>query len=205
MRIIKLIIIALLLMQATTATADTIANRFGFTGRVGFALPENVGDTQFINGNTETKSNVAWNLGCIYGFNDNLASELEVSILPRLDVEVAGIKAYETKLTDFALGLQYRFTPKNQLVPYIGAGIDAMKGSMKHVNGNSYDLDWTYGGHVKVGLDWFLTKGIALTADLRGVVATSGDINKGSTKVNEYDPLWVQGTIGLRLILPEKW
>lgn len=205
MRIIKLIIISLFLLQTTTALADTIANRFGFTGRVGFAIPESVGDAEFINGNTDTKSGVAWNLGCIYGFNDNLASELEVSILPKLNVDSGGIKAYEAKLTDIAIGLQYRFTPKSQLVPYIGAGVDAMKGSMTHVNGNNYDLDWTYGGHIKVGLDWFLTRGIALTADLRGVVATSGDINKGSTKVTEYDPLWVQGTIGLRLILPEKW
>lgn len=80
-----------------------------------------------------------------------------------------------------------------------------LKGNLKHVNGSDYDLDWAWGGHVGTGLDWFLTRGIALTADLRGTIAKSGDINSGSTKVNEYDPFWIQGTVGVRLILPEKW
>lgn len=205
MRIIRLMIILIIVMQAATAMADTIANRFGLTGRVGFAIPGKLGDAEFINGNTDTKNGLAWNGGLIYGFNDYLASELEVSYLPNLDVEIGGVKTYEAKLTDFAVGLQYRFMPKNQVVPYVGAGVDFIKGDLKHVNGNSYDLDWTYGGHISAGLDWFLTRGIALTADLRGTAAVSGDIERGDTKVNEYDPFWIQGTVGVRLILPEKW
>jgi len=203
----RLIVIGvfILSMFATTAMADTIANRFGFTGRVGFAIPGKLGDAEFINGTTETESGFAWNGGLIYGFNDNIAGELEVSYLPELDVEIGGVKAYEAKLTDLAIGLQYRFMPKNQVVPYVGAGVDFIEGNLKHVNGNSYDLDWTYGGHLSVGLDWFLTRGVALTADLRGTAAVSGDVNRGDTKVNEYDPFWVQATVGVRLILPEKW
>ena len=84
-------------------------------------------------------------------------------------------------------------------------GADFIKGRLKHVSGNSYDLDWTYGGHVNAGLDWFLTKGIALTADVRAVSAVSGDLLSGSTKVAKYDPFWVQGTFGARFILPEKF
>jgi len=195
----------LLVIFTTAAFADTIANRFGLTARVGGAIPGKLDDAEFINSTTETEDGVAWNGGFIYGFNDNIAGELEISYLPELDVEINGIKAYEAKIADYAIGLQYRFMPKTQLVPYVGAGFDFINGDLKHVNGNKYDLDWTWGGHVGAGLDWFLTKGIALTADLRGTAAVSGDIERGNTKVNEYDPFWVQGTVGVRLILPEKW
>ncbi len=195
-----------LLIGVSTAMADTIANRFGLTGRFGFAAPVKVGDAEFINGHSnDTKSGLAWNGGFIYGFTDHLAGELEISYLPRLDVEVAGIKAYEAKVADYAIGVQYRFMPTGQVVPYVGLGIDFINGDLDHVNGTGYDLDWTYGGHVGAGVDWFLTKGIALTADLRGTGAMSGDVKRGETKVTEYDPFWIQGTIGVRLFLPEKW
>src|SRR5512138_2732463 len=133
---------------ATTAMADTIANRVGFTGRVGAAIPLY---DYFINTTTETGNGFAWNGGLIYGFNDSLATELEVSYLPKLDVERNGVKSYEAKITDIGVGLQYRIIPKNPVVPYVGAGVDFIKGTLRHVNGNSYDLDWTYGGHVKIG------------------------------------------------------
>lgn len=189
----------LLSIFSSTALAETIANRFGATGRVGFAVPLK---DDFINGTSDTKAGVAWSGGIIYGFNDYLASEVEVSYLPRLDVEINDVKTYEAKLTDIAISLQYRFTPKSSVVPYIGAGVDFIRGDLDHVNGTNYDLDWTTGGHVNVGLDWFLTKGIALTADLRGTIAASGDILNGSSKVGEYDPYWFQGTFGIRLFLP---
>lgn len=205
MRFIKFVAIVLSLLLTTTAFADTIDNRFGFTGRFGFAMPEKLDDAEFINSTTDAEDGVAWNGGFIYGFTDNIAGELEISYLPQLDVELKGVKAYEAKLYDYAIGLQYRFMPKERVVPYLGAGIDLIKGDLKHVNGNKYDLESTWGGHINAGVDWFLTKGIALTADLRGTAAVSGDIERGDTKVNEYDPFWIQGTVGVRLILPEKW
>lgn len=192
-----------LTLFATGAAAETIANRFGLTGRVGFAMPVKPGfmDDEFINGTSDTKNGAAWNGGFIYGFNDNIASELEVSYIPRLDVKQGSAKAYEAKIKDISLGLQYRFMPQNHLVPYVGAGLDFMDGRLKKVGGGNYDMDWTYGGHINAGVDWFLTKGIALSADLRGTFAKSGDISNG----NEYDPAWFQGSFGLRLFLPEKW
>jgi outer membrane protein len=200
----KNILIAILVIAcaSSSAFADTIANRLGFTGRAGVAVPVN---DDFINGTSETKAGFAAGGGLIYGFGDYLAAELDVSYLPKLDVKTGGVKSYEARLTDIGLGLQYRITPGRQLVPFVGAGVDFINGRLKHVSGNSYDLDWTYGGHINAGLDWFLTKGVALTADFRAVRAMSGDILSGSSKVSEYDPFWVQGTFGARFILPEKF
>jgi len=191
-----------LTLAPSIAMADTIANRLGFTGRVGFGVP--VKD-DFINGTSETMTGFAAGGGLIYGFKDCLAAELDVTYFPKLDVKNGGVKSYEAKFTDIGIGLQYRITPKSQVVPFVGAGADFIKGRLKHVGGNSYDLDWTYGGHINAGLDWFLTKGIALAADFRAVRAVSGDILSGSTKVSEYDPFFLQGTFGARFILPEKF
>ncbi|KAA0890463.1 outer membrane beta-barrel protein [Oryzomonas rubra] len=199
-KVFNAIAVSVLVLFASTAMADTIANRLGFTGKVGFATP--VKD-DFINGTSETKTGFAGGGGLLYGFGDYVAAELDVTHLPKLDVKNGGSKAYEATLTDIGLGLQCRFIPNGKVVPYIGAGADFIKGSLKHVSGNDYDLDWTYGGHVSAGVDWFLTKGIALTAEARAVRTISGDILSGSTKVGEYDPYWVQGTFGLRMFLPE--
>lgn len=202
MRRLILFTVLITALTVTTAMADTIANRFGFTGRVGFATPL---EDDFINNTSDAKTGTAWNAGVIYGFNDNLAAELEFSYLSGIDIEIGGTKAYEAKLTDYSLGLQYRFMPDKPLVPYVGIGVDFINGDLDHVAINSYDMDWTYGGHVNAGLDWFLTKGIALSADFRCTAAASGDVNRGPLKVTEYDPFWFQGTFGFRLILPEKW
>lgn len=203
MRITKFIIIVLFLMQATTVMADTIANRVGFTGRAGVVAPL---DSEFVKDTSDTNPGFAWNGGLIYGFTDHIASELEITYIPKLEVEIDGDKAYDAQLTDISLGLQYRFMPEKSLVPFIGAGVDFIEGKLEHNHtGNNYDMDWIVGGHVNTGLDWFLTRGIALTADLRVTAAPSGDISRGSSKVSEYDPFWFQGTVGFRLILPEKW
>lgn len=197
-----LIALSLLTLLSSSASADTIANRFGFTGRIGFAAP--VGD-DFINGTSETKNGFSAGGGLIYGFGDYLAAELDFTYLPKLDVYTGGTKSYEAALTDIGVGLQWRILPTSPVVPFVGIGADFIKGRLKHVGGNSYDLDWTYGGHANAGLDWFLTKGIALTADFRMVRAISGDVLDGSKKVSEFDPYWVQGTFGARFILPEKF
>lgn len=187
---------------ASFAMADTIANRLGITGRAGFAAPLN---DDFINGTSETKTGFAGGGGLIFGFNNYLATEVDVIQLVKLDVKNNGVKTFEASLTDIGVGLQYRIIPDGKVVPYIGAGADFIKGNLKHVNGDEYDMDWTYGGHACAGVDWFLTKGIALTAEARMVRAISGDILSGSTKVSEYDPFWVQGTIGIRMFLPENF
>ena len=199
MRRMILLTILIATTTATTAFADTIANRFGITGRVGIVAPF---ENDFVEGASDTDSAFAWNGGFIYGFNDHFATELEVTYIPEMDVTRNGY-TYEAELTDISLGLQYRFMPEKSLVPFIGIGVDFIEGNLDPDKGN-YEMDWTYGGHVNAGLDWFLTKGIALTTDLRVTAADSGDINGTTTKL-EYDPFWFQGTVGFRLILPEKW
>lgn len=138
----------------------------------------------------------------IYGFGKNLAAEIDVNHALSLDVAVNGAKSFEATITDVALGGQYRLASGNRLVPFFGTGLDFVKGTLKAVNGAEYDMDWTVGGHVSAGVDYFVTSSIAFTAEVRGVLAAKGDINSAGTKVGEYDPKSFIGTLGIRLILP---
>lgn len=200
----KLIIAVTLLisMTATTAMADSVANRLGASFRLGAMVPFN---NDFVKGASSTTTSFAVGGGLMYSFSDLLAAEAEVLQVPKLDVKSGGTKAYEASVTDISMGLQFRFLTQKSIVPYLALGPDFIAADLKHVNGATYSLDWTYGGHAGIGADWFVTPGIAFNLDLKAVYAADGDILSGGTTVGKYRPQWFQSTVGLRMFLPEKF
>ena len=76
-------------------------------------------------------------------------------------------------------------------------------GTLKNVSGTNYDLDWTEGAHVNIGLDYIINKGIAFTTDVRGLLVLEGDMRNAGAKVGKFDPVSFIGTVGIRLFLPE--
>lgn len=199
MRYLSTLLILLALCAAGTATAETLDTRFGIYGKAGAVYPL---QDDFVSVTDDSEADFATGGGAIFGLTPSLALELDVTHVPQLDLEIDGSEAYEAEFTDIAIGLQYRFTPGNRLVPYLGAGIDFITGDLEHVSGNSYDLDWTVGGHVNAGLDFFLNRGVALNLDVRGIIASEGDVEGGGIGA-EYDPTSVIATVGLRLFLPD--
>jgi outer membrane protein len=198
--LIILTTISLFIVTTSTAMADNLDGRMGVTVRFGGAQPLN---NDFIKETTETKAGITVGGGLIYGFTEHLAVDLEVFQMLNLDVNKNGAKSGEVDMTDISLGLHYRFTPDNRFVPFLGAGVDIIKGDLKSVTDEKYTLDWTVGGHVNAGFDYFVTRGIALTADVRGIVATTGEITKGDAKVGDYNPMTFIGTVGFRFFIPE--
>ncbi|HBA90135.1 MAG TPA: hypothetical protein DCZ75_19685 [Geobacter sp.] len=203
-RIIMMTAVGLVLIS-TAASAESIAGRFGITGKAGVLAPlrNHFISSDTISSTSEGKESFAGGGGFIYGIGDHTALEIEALRVPNMDVELAGSKVYEASLTDLSVGLQYRFAPDSRLVPLIGAGADFIKGELSSTTGASYSMDWTVGGHVNAGADWFITRGIAFSIDLRGIYTTRGTIKAGDTKVGRYDPLSIVGTLGFRLFLPE--
>lgn len=197
-RLIILTLIALSLV-AGNAMAESINGRLGLTGKLGFVVPLNdseikgspfgLGDIDFAGGG-----------GLIYGFGHCFAAELDIAHIPALDVVKSTTKIDEAEFTDISLGLQLRIMPKHRLVPYIGAGIDFIKGDI-----SDSTLDWTVGGHVNGGIDFFLNKSIALVLDCKAVFAEKSDIQQMGVTVGKFDPTSVITTFGVRLFLPEKW
>lgn len=178
--------------------AQSINGRLGLSGKVGLFVPLN---DDLVTGASASKTGLAAGGGVIYGLSDNLAAELDITHMPTLDVEQGGEKVGEASLTDVSLGIQYRFTPERPLVPYLGAGLDFINGDFKNQSGQKYDFDWSVGGHLSAGADYFLTKGVAFTAEIKGIFAAKGDIKSTGS---QYDPTGFAGTVGLRLFFPER-
>ncbi|QWV95111.1 porin family protein [Geomonas oryzisoli] len=198
MRRVIFLMIFISTVTAGPAMAADIDGRLGLTGKVGFLMPV---QDDFITGVDDTNTGLAAGGGLIYGVGKNVVAELDITHVPTLRVEAAGAKVGEATLTDISLGLQYRFTPEKLLVPYLGAGVDLIKGKFTNLADRRYGLEWTTGGHVSAGVDYFVTRGIALTAELKGIFAPAGNIK---TTPQEYNPNSFVGTVGIRLFLPEK-
>lgn len=194
---IVLTVAAYVLAAGPVWAADGIAGRFGMTVKGGVLAPLR---DEMIDTTSGSRPSLAYGGGILYGFTRHLAGEVDVSHAPSLQVKQSGQKVGEASLTHIALGVQYRVTPDAGVVPYLGAGVDVIKGEFTNNGGDKFVLDWTYGGYVAAGIDVFITRGIAFTADARGMYAAPGRM--GATRL-DYDPTSLVGTVGFRLFLPE--
>lgn len=178
-------------MTAGTAVADSIAGKLGVTGKIGFLVPADNESDFFDN---ETDTGMVGGVGLIYGIDDHLAAELEVS---QTDF---GSQAGDFDVTNFSIGGQYRFAvANNQLVPYLGAGVDLLVSDYDPYFEDRREVDTTVGVHASAGMDYFLLKQLALTAEARLVVAPDADITDNSgNHTGDFDPSSFSGTVGLR-------
>jgi len=189
----KLIIITCLAsavaLSAGTAMADSIDGKLGVTGRIGFVNPADHNnssnpDVGFIGGG-----------GLIFGIGSNLAADLEVTHAS------FGSDRGDFGITDIALGAQYRFKlSDHHWVPYAGAGLDILVSDLDGNNGERLNHDTRLGVHAKGGIDYFINKQFALTAEVKAVVARRTSINDrfGDDTGDHYTPTNSTGTVGIR-------
>jgi outer membrane protein len=177
-------ITALLVLATGAAMADSIMGRIGVTGRVGFNVPSD--SSSIATGVIGTNTSFIGGGGFIYGITDSFAAEL--------DITHAGFKNFD--ITNISLGAQYRYIhlPIKELVPYAGAGFDIL------LNGIDIgSVDNTVGAHLSAGVDYFIQKQLALTAEVKGVLAPNADIKSaGGIKAGEFDPTSFSMTFGAR-------
>ena len=199
MRSIIICTLCLLILLASSAMAESINGKLGLNGKLGAIFPLEDGE---IAGSSFTTDDVSFagGGGLIYGFGNNLAAELDVIHIDSLDVKMAGNKVGEASFTDISLGLQYRMMPERRVVPYLGAGMDFIKGDIEDSK-----LEWAIGGHINGGIDFFLYPRMVLNLDVRGVIAEENDIELDDRKIGKFDPMSIVATLGVRLFLPEKW
>ncbi|OGU13632.1 MAG: hypothetical protein A2076_08785 [Geobacteraceae bacterium GWC2_53_11] len=192
----KLIVLACLAttvsMTAGTAMADSIKGRVGVSGRVGFLNPAD-NKAEFYDNSTD--SGFVAGGGLIVGLDDHFAVEFEVTQAN------FGSARGDFGTTNFSFGGQYRFAlQQRQLVPYLGVGVDILANDFDAKDGYLYDVDSKIGGHVSGGFDYFLQRNLALTAEVRGVIAPDADITDRQTGDNwgTFDPSSFSTTVGLR-------
>ena len=153
---------AMLTLSAGTAMADSIKGRLGVTGRLGFIVPSDSSNVAF--GVAGTNTDFIGGGGFIYGVTDSIAAEL--------DITHAGIGNFD--ITNISLGAQYRFIIPTikELVPYGGVGLDIL------LNGSDFgSVDNTVGVHLSAGADYFIQKQLAVTAEMKGVIAPDADLD----------------------------
>lgn len=189
---------ALLAMAAGTAmAADSIQGRLGVTGKIGFIVPadsEAVSTGVVVSRNSD--AGFIGGGGLIYGITDNIAGELDIT---HAGFGAEGGADFDT--TNISFGVQYRFlnVPIKHLVPYAGGGLDIL------INGASggiiaaSDADTVLGIHLSAGVDYFLQRQLALTSEIKGVVAPDADIHDAfGVKRGSFDPDSFSMTFGVR-------
>jgi outer membrane protein len=192
----KLIVFACLAtavsMTAGTAMADSIKGRVGVTGKIGFLSPAD-NNAEFSNNRTDTGFIAGG--GLIYGLDDHIAVELDVTRAS------FGSDTGDFGVTNVSFGGQYRFAlQQRQLVPYIGVGLDILATDYDENGGARADVDTTVGVHISGGVDYFLQKNLALTAEAKVVAAPDARITdrRFDFRRGDFDPSSFSTTFGIR-------
>lgn len=192
----KLIVFACLAttisMTGGTAMADSIKGKLGVTGRIGILNPAN-NTAEFIDNKTDT--GFVGGGGLIYGIDDHIAAEFDVTRTS------FGSDTGDFGVTNVSFGLQYRFAlQQRQLVPYIGVGLDILATDYDFNGGGRSDVDTTVGGHLSGGVDFFLQKNLALTAEAKVVIAPDARITDrpSGDHAGNFDPSSFSTTVGFR-------
>ena len=192
----KLIVFACLAtavsMTAGTAMADSIKGKLGVTGRIGFLSPAD-NNAEFSNNRTDTGFIAGG--GLIYGLDDHIAVELDVTRAS------FGSDTGDFGVTNVSFGGQYRFAlQQRQLVPYIGVGLDILMSDYDVNGGARSDVDTTVGVHISGGVDYFLQRNLALTAEAKVVAAPDARITdrRFDFRRGDFDPSSFSTTFGIR-------
>ena len=187
---------------ASTALADSIQNRFGVTGRIGFLVPADSEFTDFPHyRKSDTDTGVIGGGGFIYGIDKNWAAELDITHTEFRAHDGFGFEESDFGTTNISLGAQYRFTnlPMKKLVPYAGAGLDILVNDFSPVDGSGGRVDSVVGGHLSGGVDYFVLRQLAVTGQLKGVFAPDADVRDyRGVKVGNFDPSSLSVTFGVR-------
>lgn len=176
---------AALSLTTGSAKADSIQGKLGVTGKIGLTIPS---DNDFGPFNNKTDAGIIGGGGLIYGIDKHFAAELDITR------SAYGSDSGNFGVTNISLGAQYRFLlDQPKLVPYLGAGLDLLV--IDADQGRS--VDTTVGVHASAGVDYFLMKQLALTAEAKLVLAPDADIN-GPTGRGDFNPNNFSTTVGIR-------
>ncbi|GAM09554.1 hypothetical protein OR1_01834 [Geobacter sp. OR-1] len=184
---------AVLAISSAPTEAQNIKGKAGVTGRLGFIIPS---DSDLGPYKIETDAGFNFGGGFIYGIDKNWAAEVDVTHTNFGSEDPVGGNKGDFTVTNIALGGQYRFEINQpNLTPYVGAGLDIL---LSDYDRPGYSVDTTVGIHASGGIDYFLTRNIALNAEGKLLVAPETDINGPSGTKGNFDPSAFSGMFGVR-------
>ncbi|QFT81405.1 Outer membrane protein W precursor [Roseovarius sp. THAF27] len=129
-----------------------------------------------------------------YFIANNLGVELLAAWPFAHDVDTGGVKIGEVKHLPPTLSLQYHFTNKGNITPFIGAGINyttfTESKAVGPLAGNDLDLDDSWGLALHAGLDYRVSDKGALRTDIRWMNIESdvklNGVDIGKAKINPW-------------------
>lgn len=184
-----------LFLAASSALADDIKGRVGLTGMIGFLVPA---DSELSGRVVRTGTGFIGGGGVIYGITKNIAAELDIT---HTDYDAdAGLNNSGTAETNnISLGVQYRFSdPVEKLSPFVGTGLDILVNDFTFSDGRTANVDTMVGVHLSGGADYFVMKQLALTSQLKFVLAPDSDITYQGTRIGKFDPMSFSMLFGAR-------
>uniref|UniRef100_C6DZQ3 Outer membrane protein beta-barrel domain-containing protein n=1 Tax=Geobacter sp. (strain M21) TaxID=443144 RepID=C6DZQ3_GEOSM len=181
------------LLLATTLTANAKAEelrgRLALTGKIGVINPaKSELDTPQGTMVVSTDAGLTGGLGLMFGVDENVAVELEVS---RASFHTSHFGT--AQITDVSVGAQYRFPERQRLVPYLGAGLDVLVNDLSNRYTNT-----TVGAHLSAGVDCILNRQASLVLEAKGVESFSANVDTPSGQHGEFDPSNLSVTVGAR-------
>jgi len=122
-----------------------------------------------------------------YFVADRVGIELLASWPFTHDLELAGNEIGETKHLPPTLSLQYYFTNKSNITPFVGAGINYTYFFDEELDsGDSLELDDSWGLALHAGADFALSEKSALRADVRYIdIETEAEV--GGADIGDVD------------------
>lgn len=182
---------ATIALLSGNALAYDIRGKVGLTGRLGFLLPAD-NDSDFYHNKTD--AGIIGGGGLIYGIDNHFAAEFDVTR------SSFGSETGDFGITNLSFGGQYRFaTPRHDLFPYVGLGLDVLLNDYDPYDRTVRNVDNTVGFHVSGGIDYFLQRSLALTAEGKLVAASNVSItDRYGDRRGTFDPASFSSTVGFR-------
>ena len=59
-------------------------------------------------------------------------------------------------------------------------------------------MDDVVGGHLNVGVDYFILRDLAVNAEIKGVLAPNADVKANGVVIGQFDPTSFSMTFGVR-------
>ncbi len=159
----RLALLLMLLCSVPVATFALEANQAAQEGRF-FINPTVGGLEKESTGGFNPAIN--YTLGGGYNYSANLSSYLDVSWAPQRSGQ-------DSDLFTASIGALYHFMPEQRLVPYLTAGLGYLGINGKDGLSDENQAQFNYGA----GLKYFLSRDIALNAEVKHMLDTSGEPN----------------------------
>lgn len=182
----KLGILVVFIVMMTVFSTAHAANKTG-----DFSIGASVGG-YFFEGNQDYKNSIAVGVRAGYNFTDNIGTEIFINMVPSEFKDTSGEHESGGENKVYVGGIEgiYNFMPNSRFVPFLAIGIGAIHYSSDDPALEPSKLTVDYGA----GLKCFVTKDLALRADVRHVLPLGEKMNYGDNPDKIHNDL--MATVG---------